>query len=46
MLLCELPANAWRKFACGSWMCVWPARTAQPVTTMKRRMAILKTLRP
>ena len=30
LLLCELPANALRKFACGSSMCVRPERTTQP----------------
>jgi hypothetical protein len=30
LLLEELPANAWRKFACGSWTRVLPERTTQP----------------
>lgn len=30
LLLVELPANAWRKFACGSWTRVLPERTTQP----------------
>ncbi len=46
LLLCELPENGWRKFACGSWTEVCPAKTAQPATTTRMTITILKMPRP
>ena len=45
LLLFELPTKTSRKFACGSWTAVFPAKTAHPVKEMKRRITTLKTFR-